>query len=332
MAHEFGHALGLPDEYGEELNPKDIDGTGPQDPRIQGYSPPKEGMPTDYRPFFTDGDAMMKSNRLPRLRHLRHHVEALNSDAAFASLPNRPYVLRHETLGGGIEYVRSGDEHAHPYAAEFAGESIPGGYGDCALFPVGQDEGVAEAMFVAQGAVAPTPLAAGSRFDALMIVRSRVRFRFGDADPGKNISGIDAPTRKRLIWKDFISNIYDAKHRLAPGVRFGMTGGNKYSRIAIIVQPVCAYGTAVFTGDDFKMIISNAPTPPANPFAQASVGSTVEMDITHFNVFSVLRAILGAPTATGNAANVTTLGPDDFKNIAKLADSKVGGTHVVVAI
>jgi hypothetical protein len=165
-----------------------------------------------------------------------------------------------------------------------------------------------------------------------MIVRSRVRFRFGDADPGKNISGIDAPTRKRLIWKDFISNIYDAKHRLAPGVRFGMTGGNKYSRIAIIVQPVCAYGTAVFTGDDFKMIISNAPTPPANPFAQASVGSTVEMDITHFNVFSVLRAILGAPTATGNAANVTTLGPDDFKNIAKLADSKVGGTHVVVAI
>ena len=64
------------------------------------------------------------------------------------------------------------------------------------------------------------------------------------------------------------------------------TGGNKYSRIAIIVQPVCAYGTAVFTGDDFKIIISNAAT----RFAQASVGSKLEIDITHFNVFSVLRA------------------------------------------
>jgi hypothetical protein len=325
LTHEFGHVLGLPDEYGEELNPEDVDpNQGTRDPRIQGYSSPKEGMPTDYRPFFTDHPAMMKNNMLPRLRHYWHHVEAFNSDAVFAkALPDRPYVLRHETLGGsGIEYVRSGK--THPYVADFADEKIPGGYGQCALFPVGQDEGVAEAMFARQKTTAATTLVAASRFDALLIVRSRIRFHIDEA-----IAPLD---RLEFIREKFNEKIFDYKHRVAAGFRFGLTGGTKYPRIAIVIQPLFAYGRSILQSDDFKLIISNKTPPPANPFALPSVGDSVELDGSHFNVFTIMRAILGAPTAVGGVANTAPLTVADFANIAKLADSKLPGTHAPVPI
>lgn len=325
LTHEFGHVLGLPDEYGEELNPADVNPKAERrNPRIQGYSSPKQGMPTDYRPFFTDLPAMMNHNMLPRLRHYWHHVEALNNDAVFAkALPDRPYVLRHETLGGSrIEYVRSGN--AHPYVADFADEKIPGGYGQCALFPVGQDEGVAEAMFVPQGTSAATTLASASRFDALLIVRSRIRFLIDEA--------IEPRDRLDFIQKKFNKQIFDSMHRVAAGFRFGLTGGTKYPRIAIVIQPLFAYGRNILESDDFKLIISNKTPPPANPFAQPSVGDSVELHRSHFNVFTIMRAILGAPTAVGGVANTAPLTVADFANIAKLADSKLPGTHAPVPI
>ncbi|MGD0530619.1 MAG: hypothetical protein ABSE49_36130, partial [Polyangiaceae bacterium] len=237
LTHEFGHVLGLPDEYGEELDPKTVDPTAwTQNPRIQGFSPPLEGMQTDFRPFYTDGASLMKGNKLPRLRHLRHHVEALNSDATFASLPNRPYLIRHETLGGGgIEYVRPSNAHLNPYTVQFADMAIPNGFGMTALFPSGHDEGVAEAMFVPQGG-APSTLPVASRFDALLIVRSRVRFVF-DAT-------VSAAAQLAVIRNSFIQKLYDGQHRMAAGTRFAFTGDATFPRIAVILQPLCAAGPA----------------------------------------------------------------------------------------
>jgi hypothetical protein len=338
LTHEFGHVLGLPDEYGEELDPRTVDPTqGTQNPRIQGFSPPQQGMQSNYRPFYTDGASVMKGNKIPRLRHMRHHVEALNSDATFASLPNRPYVIRHETLGGsGIEYVRPSNEHPNPYTVQFSDQAIPSGFGMTALFPAGQDEGVAEAMFVAQGA-APTTLAAASQFSALLIVRSRVRFIF-DAT-------INAPNQLRTIRNDFINQLYDGKHRMAAGTRFAMTGDATFPRIAVILQPLCACGPSKSgePADQFTLNFTNAAgaTPPAapaaNPFAAGTITTrAINLDIAHFNVFSVLRAILGVPTATAgaggapNTANTAVLTVADFANIKSLLDTKLGGTHTAV--
>jgi hypothetical protein len=329
LTHEFGHVLGLPDEYGEELDPSTVHPpAGTTNPRIQGFSPPIEGMQTDFRPFYTDGASLMKGNKLPRLRHLQHHVEALNSDAAFTSLPNRPYVIRHETLGGsGIEYVRTGNQHLNPYTVQFADQAIPSGFGMTALFPAGQDEGVAEAMFVPQGAGAPTTLPAGGRFDALLIVRSRIRFVFDATVP--------TLTQLTVIRESFIRKLYDDKHRMAAGTRFAFTGDATFPRIAVIFQPLCASGPSQpgNPADQFTMSFTNAATPAANPFGIGTITTAaMSLDVAHFNAFSVLRAILGVPTGAANTPNTAALAVADLVNIKTLLDSKLGGTHQAVVI
>ena len=332
LAHEFGHVLGLPDEYGEELDPTSVDpNASVSNPRVSGYATSKEGMPTDYRPFYNDNFAIMKQNALPRLRHYRHYVESLNKDPAFGGLRGSPFIIRHETLGGGLEYVRPLDVHAHPYVPQFADASLPGGMASCALFPVGQDEGVTEAMFGLPGAV-PSALSAASRVDALLIVRPKVRFRFGSA--------IAKPDRWRLISGSFIGSIYDSTHKSK--IRFLLTGGSKLTRIAVLIQPLCDEGISLRRLDDFKMIIDARTPPPPNPFAAGGVGSSVDLDITHFDTNCVLRAILGvstnmpaplppappppavAPPRPPPIANTTPLTAADFVHVAELCDINLG--------
>ena len=207
--------MGLPDDYGEEIDPSSVNPNGEiHNPRVLGYDQLKEAVATDYRPFYGDRGSIMNQNCLPRLRHYWHHVEALNRDKAFRSLQGAPFVLRHETLGGGLEYVHPIDEHTQPFSPLFIDQPIPGGLGRCALFPVGQDEGVAEAMFVPPlGAPVPLPLA--NRFDGLLVVRARVRFRF-DGSIAPNV-------RWQTIFDKFIVRLYNDKHR--EWVRFALVGG-----------------------------------------------------------------------------------------------------------
>jgi hypothetical protein len=316
LAHEFGHAMGLPDEYGEELDPSTVDTfLRTQNPRVLGYDQQQESMPSDYRPFYGDRFAIMNQNALPRLRHYWHHLEALSRDAAFQSVPGTPFVLRHQTLGGGIEFVHPVDEHAHPFTPLFFDKPIPSGLGKCALFPVGQDEGTAEAMFSPPDGGPAVPLPTASRIDGVLVLRPRIRFRFD--------SSISPNEQWKTIWENFIEQLYDRQHR--ERVRFVLIGGSKLSRIAIAVEPLCAVGAAPFTSDDFELMLSNKMPIPPNPFAAGRVPSTIDVDILHFNVFGVLRAILGVPSSgPPGVANTTPLTRADFVNVANLVDRELG--------
>ncbi len=326
LAHELGHAMGLPDDYGEELTPDTVDkNLGIVDPRVLGYGQKREGnYPSDYRPFYGDKLGIMNENALPRLRYYWHHVTALGNDPAFQSLAGKPFRIRHEGLGGGLEFVQPIDEMANPFQPLFFDVAIPGTFAKCALFPVGQDEGTVEAMWAPPTATTSTR-AVGARFDGILVVRARVCFGFDGT--------VAANEQWKTVADKFWNRLYDDQHR--ERIRFSLTGGSKLSRIAIVILPLCKVGPA--DNDDFAMNISNKIPIPPNPFDAATVPSTVDIDIAHFNVFSVLRAILGLRTSTGSPsrADTSALTAPDFAKVAALVDTQLGdppGTRTVVAL
>ncbi|MFO0614252.1 MAG: hypothetical protein U0414_16815 [Polyangiaceae bacterium] len=100
MAHEFGHMLGLPDEY--------LEGTKESDVLPSINQPLNDGGPA--RPFVGDRIGLMEGMRSPRLRYLWHHAHALNNEPALAgALGNRTFVPQHwpfasSTYTGGLTY------------------------------------------------------------------------------------------------------------------------------------------------------------------------------------------------------------------------------------
>jgi hypothetical protein len=229
-------------------------------------------------------------------------------------------------MGGGLEFVHPLDEMAHPYKPLFFDVPIPGALAKCALFPVGQDEGTAETIWVPHR-TAPSPRAVGDRFDGILVVRARVRFRFD--------SSVAPSDEWNTVADNFWNQMYDDEQR--EQVRFALTGGSQLSHIGVVILPLCEVGRGPFTSDDFEMKISSSAPPPPNPFDAATVPSTVDMDLTHFNVFTVLRAILGSSVSTGSPlkADTSPLTTADFTKVAALVDTQLGdsaGTRSVVAL
>jgi hypothetical protein len=98
MVHEFGHNVGLPDEYLEPI----VGESGL--PRC--FQEASNGGPA--RPFESDPTSTMTFGRLPRLRHYWHQVHALNHEPALRTpLGGRDFAPEHVTFGSkghGLRY------------------------------------------------------------------------------------------------------------------------------------------------------------------------------------------------------------------------------------
>jgi hypothetical protein len=257
LSHEFGHVCGLPDEYYEQVDPKVVDTTGslglrltePFMPAFHQYS----GWTTDARPYWGDKFAMMRQNMLLRLRHVWHHARAFSADPAFSKVADHPHLVRNNGYpSGGLDFATPEGNTRNPYTAVFT-SPMTGGLADLLLFPVGEDEGLVEAM-MSPG----VPRAAGTRFDALLVVRSKFLFVF------------NASINQTFQWNTmmaFHQNFYDTTYREL--VRFQLVGGNRFKSIAVLFHPAYAYASTPATDPThFTLnVASMAAVPPASsPF------------------------------------------------------------------
>ena len=104
---------------------------------------------------------------------------------------------------------------------------------------------------------APAPtLLPGARFDAVLVVRSNVRFVFENT--------VERKDRWPLICQTFVGEFYDLYERMR--VRFMLTGGSSLTRIAILLQPHCAEGVGMLH-DDVCLRVTKSATPSPSPFA-----------------------------------------------------------------
>jgi hypothetical protein len=334
LAHEFGHVCGLPDEYYEQLGPETLDPggsvglklTNPFLPNFHSYN----GWKSDTRPYWGDLRAMMRGNALPRLRHVWHHAHAFGADPAFSAVPNHPHLARNEGYpGGGLDYLTPEGDKNNPYFPVIA-SNLDSGKGDLTLFPIGEDEGVVEAMF-SPG----TPRASGSRFDALLVVRSKFRFDFDSSIP---------LTAQWDAMNSFEQSFYDAS--LQQLLRFQLVGGSRFKRIAVLFHPAYAYGgVGIFSSDgsDFYLSVTGSTkvADKDNPFVADSPPSKFKLGLPDISPWPLMNIALGwtswvaTPDGKGRTPATTAPAGPSLRNLAGKIDQLLGdakGTRSVQAI
>jgi hypothetical protein len=323
LSHEFGHVCGLPDEYYEQVDPNVVDTTGslgiqltaPFMPDFHQYS----GWTTDARPYWGDKFAMMRQNMLLRLRHVWHHARAFSADAAFAKVANHPHLARNNGYpSGGLDYATPEGNTRNPYTAVLNGQ-MTGSRADLLLFPVGEDEGLVEGM-MSPGA----PRAPGTRFDGLLVVRSKFLFVF---DPSIN---------KTFQWNTmmaFHQNFYDSTYKEL--LRFQLVGGNRFKNIAVVFHPAYAYATSA-TAAHFTLNVASmaAVAPASSPFILDNP-TTFTLGVADISSpWPLVRLALNAkayvPAAAGATPNrvpaTASIGLDVITLLAGRVDQLLGDT------
>jgi hypothetical protein len=339
MTHELGHgAFSLNDEYVEFLDTLKGIGIDHSDPLLPSFQQFDEGT-TDFRPYYSDAASMMRSNCIPRLRHFWQVTQLFQAQF---TLPQPPYDLVHEAFkttagtdpvtgapdpGTSLTYAVAPNNTRSPWPP-VAGASglifnrpIPNGFGQVALFAVGDDEGTAQRMFKVfrQPIVG---LAKENRMQALLIVRSRICFIL---DPRMT------PDEKlAVLHTDFQRKIYESRYELlirfvlnprpipATGIRPPAPGG--LHRVAVLFQPHYSVSSSDIAKADIVFDISKTANPPRpNPFAGNITGKRVNVMAADFSFEEAWRLVLGVRNAPPGVIRSTDLDP-----VTRLLESELG--------
>lgn len=218
MAHEFGHTVGLPDEY---LEPVDVESGLPRC-----FQEPTDGGPA--RPFNVDELSLMTGGRSPRLRHYWHHVHAMNHEPVLrAQLGDREFAPEHVTFDGKGHRLRY-ELPAHP---PFAAPSDPWTplarkrfeRAELFLYQLGVDESAA-------GALTGWPAGLNDDeipIDALVLVRI-----FLDFKPGAGV------THAEVLQAAHLANPTPLGHRHPTYVFTASSGSSAaFQKVLFVFQP-----------------------------------------------------------------------------------------------
>ncbi|MFO0591372.1 MAG: hypothetical protein U0441_27740 [Polyangiaceae bacterium] len=245
--HEWGHLLGIPDEYVTPqegmttVDPTHIHGGDWRLPRFsQQYGARWDG----WRPYLADWYAQMRTNYFPRLRYYWPLIEVLNAmSSRSAVMPGARYALEHRGASPGpLRYELpqapsvSGAKHdAHPWEP-FLQERM--GRSHLRLFRLGDDEGSARAMFFE---TKPSPLIPrASRFSAVLAIQTYYWFNFTGfpADPAPYTDG-----NKYELMRNFYKEFFDKpthasimKVSIEANAASGVSG-LPFQRVALLFLP-----------------------------------------------------------------------------------------------
>lgn len=163
----------------------------------------------------------------------------------------------------------------------------------------------------------PGPVAAG-RMQALLLVRSRLRIA-----PDTSLSAL----AQWLVLQNFHEKIYNADY--ISKIRFMLQGGPPFSRIAVLFQPLYAFGNTLNPLDsaDLTFDLAVKPARPRpNPILSANPGTSLSLLDSDFVFEPAMRLVLGVPTALpgGKSVNLTPLNPTDIQGLARLVEQQLG--------
>lgn len=227
LAHEFGHVMGLVDEYIEPLNNKAAEAANVvwSEPML-----PRFLQSTEGKPFALDTRAMMRSNALPRLRYGWQHARWLEQDPMVrAVLGGKPQVFSYPNFAGGLRYKLPDGNRQHPWTVVARSKLSPG-FGDLLLYHLGDDEGSVEAMF--------GPRRADQRLDGLVIVRTKFWFNFAK---GANRDFNNDVERYQLM-RAFHTRLYDGFGRPRQRMLVQADAGARLRNLALFLQPQYEFG------------------------------------------------------------------------------------------
>lgn len=228
LAHEFGHVMGLPDEYLETLAASRLALDTLTEPRV-----PRFAQAHDAYPFYGDRCSVMNNNQLPRLRYVWHHVTFLNQEAR-SQMPEGPYVTTYASFKGGTTHEMPDGGKEHPWK-EITKKRASGDKATLVLFKLGDDESSLEKIFPRPTKNKTDP---GAWLNAVVVVRTLIWFNFVPSAAGDFPSDAE---RWKMV-RAFYSRIYTSDRE--PMLRFFIGGPSaaKLPRIGLIFEPRIEFG------------------------------------------------------------------------------------------